>query len=46
MVDVDHLVAALAAEAVPVVVVNPRQVRDFARATGKLPRLTPRTRRC
>ena len=28
--------AALAAEAVPVVVVNPRQVRDFARATGKL----------
>ena len=30
------VVAALAAEAVPVVVVNPRQVRDFARATGKL----------
>ena len=30
------LVAALTAEAVPVVVVNPRQVRDFARATGKL----------
>ena len=30
------LVAALAAEAVPVVVVNPRQVRDFARATGTL----------
>ena len=29
-------VAALAAEALPVVVVNPRQVRDFARATGKL----------
>ena len=29
-------VAALAAEAVPVVVVNPRQVRDFAKATGKL----------
>ena len=28
--------AALAAEAVPVVVVNPRQVRDFAKATGKL----------
>ena len=26
----------MAAEAVPVVVVNPRQVRDFARATGKL----------
>ena len=30
------LVAALAADAVPVVVANPRQVRDFARATGKL----------
>ena len=30
------LVAALAAEAVPVVVANPRQVRDFAKATGKL----------
>ena len=30
------LVAALATEAVPVVVVNPRQVRDFAKATGKL----------
>ena len=30
------LEAALAADAVPVVVVNPRQVRDFARATGKL----------
>ena len=30
------LVAGLATEAVPVVVVNPRQVRDFARATGKL----------
>ena len=30
------LVAALAAAAVPVVVVNPRQVRDFARATGQL----------
>ena len=29
------LVAARAAEALPVVVVNPRQVRDFARATGK-----------
>ncbi len=28
--------AALASEAVPVVVVNARQVRDFARATGKL----------
>ena len=30
------LVAALAIEAPPVVVVNPRQVRDFARATGTL----------
>ena len=30
------LVAALAAEELPVVVVNPRQVRNFARATGKL----------
>ena len=30
------MVAALAADALPVVVVNPRQVRDFARATGTL----------
>ena len=30
------LVAGLAAASLPVVVVNPRQVRDFARATGKL----------
>ena len=30
------LVAALAAAEMPVVVVNPRQVRDFASATGKL----------
>lgn len=30
------LVAALAAEGLPVVVVNPRQVRDFARALGVL----------
>jgi transposase len=30
------LAAALAAAAIPVVVVNPRQARDFARATGKL----------
>jgi transposase len=29
-------VAALAAAALPVVVANPRQVRDFARATGQL----------
>ena len=39
------LVAALAAEALPVVVVNPRQVRDFARATGKLARPSPGRRR-
>ena len=30
------LVAALAVAALPVVVVNPRQIRDFARATGTL----------
>ena len=30
------LVAALASASLPVVVVNPRQVRDFARATGRL----------
>ena len=30
------LVATLAAAQLPVVVVNPRQVRDFARATGRL----------
>ena len=30
------LVSALAAAALPVVVVNPRQVRDFAKAIGKL----------
>ena len=30
------LVSALAAAALPVVVVNPRQVRDFAKATGRL----------
>jgi transposase len=29
-------VAALAAAALPVVVINPRQVRDFAKATGQL----------
>ena len=32
------LVVALAVEELPVVVVNPRQVRDFARATGRLVR--------
>ena len=30
------LVAALASASLPVVVVNPRQVRDFAKATGRL----------
>ena len=30
------LVVALAAASLPVVVVNPRQARDFAKATGKL----------
>ena len=30
------LVSALAAAGLPVVVVNPRQVRDFAKATGRL----------
>ena len=30
------LAAALAASALPVVAVNPRQVRDFAKATGRL----------
>lgn len=30
------VIAALAAVRLPVVVVNPRQVRDFAKATGKL----------
>jgi len=30
------LVAALAIECIPLVVVNPRQVRDFAKATGRL----------
>jgi transposase len=31
-----RLAAALVAESIPVVVINPRQVRDFARATGQL----------
>src|SRR5688572_7667792 len=30
------VVAALAAAALPIVVINPRQVRDFAKATGQL----------
>ena len=34
-------VAALAAAGLPVVVVNPRQVRDFARATGRLAKTDP-----
>ena len=34
--DVRAAVAALAAAQPPVVVANPRQVRDFARATGQL----------
>jgi len=32
------VVAALAAAKLPVVAVNPRQARDFAKATGKLPK--------
>jgi transposase len=35
------LVGALAAAGLPVVVVNPRQVRDFARATGQLAKTDP-----
>lgn len=31
-----HVVAALAAAGIPLAVMNPRQVRDFARATGEL----------
>jgi transposase len=31
-----HVVAALAMAGIPLVVINPRQVRDFARATGEL----------
>ena len=37
-------VAALATASLPVVIVNPRPVRDFARATGTWRRLTPWTR--
>lgn len=33
---VEEVAAALGAEGLPVAVVNPRQVREFARATGKL----------
>ena len=35
------MVSALAAAALPVVVVNPRQVRDFAKATGRLAKFLP-----
>lgn len=35
------LIGALAAAGLPVVVVNPRQVRDFAKATGKLAKTDP-----
>ena len=43
------LVAALATAGLPVVVANPRQVRDFAKARGSWPRpmrLMPRSSRC
>ncbi len=33
--------AAIAAAGLPVAVVNPRQVRDFAKASGRLARPTP-----
>ena len=39
------VVAALAAVKLPVVALNPRRVRDFAKATGKLQRLTASTLR-
>ena len=39
------LVAALAAAFLPVVVVNPRQVQDFAKATGGWPKPIPWMRR-
>ena len=35
------VVAGLAAAGLPVVVVNPRQIRDFARATGRLAKTDP-----
>jgi transposase len=35
-------IAALAATGLPVVVANPRQIRDFARATGSSPRSSTR----
>jgi transposase len=36
--------AALASAELPVAAINPRQIRDFARATGHWPRPTPSTR--
>ena len=39
------LAGALAAASLPVAVVNPRQVRDFAKATGPLRKLRPRPMR-
>lgn len=40
------LVSALAAAGLPVSVVNPRQVRDFAKATGRWPKTMRWTRPC
>ena len=40
------LAGALAAASLPVVVVNPRQVRDFARATGRLAKTDAPAPRC
>ena len=40
------LASALAAGALPVVVVNPRQVRDFAKATGRLAKTDALDARC
>ncbi len=37
------VVAALAAAGLPIVVANPRQVRDFAKATGPLAKTDERT---
>ena len=39
------LVAALAAASLPVAVINPRQVRDFAKSTGQLAKNTDSTPR-
>jgi transposase len=40
------LLAALGSAGLPVAAVNPRQVRDFAKATGKLAKQTSWTPRC